>query len=147
MILDPERTIEVLRRLRALGIHLSVDDLGTGYSSLSYLKQLPVNEVKLDKSFLLNMPDDKADEAIVEAVITLAHRLGMRVVAEGIETERTFERLGEMGCDIGQGYWISRPIPADDVVTWVRRWPLERGVRAPVGSLPAGLIPAQARAR
>ncbi len=93
------------------------------------------------------MPDDKADEAIVEAVITLAHRLGIRVVAEGIETERTFERLGEMGCDIGQGYWISRPIPADDVVTWVRRWPLERGVRVPVGALPAGLIPAQARAR
>ena len=112
---EPERTGRVLQRLADMGIGLSVDDLGTGYSSLSYLKRLPVDEVKIDKSFVLGMGDDADDAAIVEAIVGLGHRLGKRVVAEGVEDERTYERLRRMGCNLAQGYWLSRPIAAADI--------------------------------
>jgi len=115
---DVEHTVDVLWRLRRGGFRLSIDDLGVGHSSLAYLKRLPVDEVKIDKSFVLTMADDPADDAIVCTVVGLAHRLGMAVVAEGVETERIRDRLVEIGCEVAQGYWYSKPMPAADVEPW-----------------------------
>jgi len=115
---DVEHTVDLLWQLRRAGVRLSIDDLGVGQSSLAYLKRLPVHEVKIDKSFVMTMVDDPADDAIVCAVIGLAHRLGMTIVAEGVETEPIRDRLTEIGCDIAQGYWYSRPMPAADVAPW-----------------------------
>ena len=115
---DAGHAIDVLWRLRRAGVRLSIDDLGVGHSSLAYLKSLPVHEVKIDKSFVLTMTDDPADDAIVCAVVGLAHRLDMTIVAEGVETQRARDRLVEIGCDVAQGYFYSRPMPAADVVGW-----------------------------
>jgi diguanylate cyclase (GGDEF)-like protein len=117
---DVEHTVDILWQLRRAGVVLSIDDLGVGQSSLAYLKRLPVHEVKIDKSFVLTMIDDPADDAIVCAVIGLAHRLGMTIVAEGVETELIRDRLAEIGCDVAQGYWYSRPMPAAAVTPWWR---------------------------
>ncbi len=106
-----EAGIRTLSRLRALGVRLVLDDFGTGYSSLSYLKHLPLDTIKIDRSFVAGI-EETADRSIVEAVVALAHGLGIGVVAEGIETERQAERLLELGCDLGQGYLFSRPVPA-----------------------------------
>lgn len=119
---DPERAIDVLWELRRAGVRLSVDDLGVGHSSLSYLKRLPVHEIKIDKSFVTGMVDDGDDEAIVTAVIAMVHKLRMSVVAEGVEDERTLIRLGELGADLAQGYWMSRPVPAAEIAPWIQRW-------------------------
>jgi diguanylate cyclase (GGDEF)-like protein len=112
---DVTHTIEVLWTLRQAGVRLAIDDLGVGHSSLSYLKRLPVHEVKIDKSFVMTMTDDPADDAIVCAVIGLAHRLGLSVVAEGVETRLARDRLVEIGCDVAQGYWYSKPVPAAEI--------------------------------
>jgi diguanylate cyclase (GGDEF)-like protein len=117
---DVEHTVDVLWRLRRAGVRLSIDDLGVGQSSLAYLKRLPVHEVKIDKSFVMTMVDDPDDDAIVCAVVGLAHRLGMSIVAEGVETERIRDRLVEIECDVAQGYWYSRPLPPGDVPAWFR---------------------------
>ncbi len=109
---DPTRTLVVLERLAEMGIRLSVDDFGTGYSSLSYLKRLPVNEVKIDKSFVMNMKEDPNDAAIVGSIVDLGNNLGLSVVAEGIEDPETVDRLVELGCAVGQGYYLGRPLPA-----------------------------------
>jgi diguanylate cyclase (GGDEF)-like protein len=106
-----EAGIRTLRRLRALGVRLVLDDFGTGYSSLSYLKNLPLDTIKIDRSFVAGI-EENADRSIVEAVVALAHGLGIGVVAEGIETRRQAQRLLELGCDLGQGYLFSRPVPA-----------------------------------
>jgi diguanylate cyclase (GGDEF)-like protein len=112
VLMDQSETgIRTLRRLRALGVRLVLDDFGTGYSSLSYLKHLPLDTIKIDRSFVAGI-EEKADQSIVEAVVALAHGLGIGVVAEGIETERQAVRLLELGCDLGQGYLFSRPVPA-----------------------------------
>jgi len=103
-----------LTRLRALGIELSIDDFGTGYSSLSRLKKLPVNELKIDQSFIKDMNENVDDQIIVRSIIDLAHNLGLTVVAEGVETKEILDRLNTLGCDIAQGYLISRPMPAKD---------------------------------
>jgi diguanylate cyclase (GGDEF)-like protein len=121
---DPDRTITVLAGLRALGIHLAVDDLGTGYASLSYLKRLPVDEIKIDKSFVMAMSSDPDDDAIVSAIVGLARRLGKRVVAEGVEDELTWLRLQRLGCDGAQGYWLSRPLEGRQVLPWLEAWSL-----------------------
>ncbi len=91
------------------------DDFGTGYSSLAYLKRLPVDEVKLDKSFVLNMTSDPNDAAIVRSTIELAHNLGLQLVAEGGEDQEMLELLAALGCDLAQGYHLARPMPADDL--------------------------------
>ena len=120
VLMDQSETgIRTLRRLRALGVRLVLDDFGTGYSSLSYLKHLPLDTIKIDRSFVAGI-EEKADRSIVEAVVALAHGLGIGVVAEGIETERQAERLLELGCDLGQGYLFSRPIPASKTARLLR---------------------------
>jgi diguanylate cyclase (GGDEF)-like protein len=109
---DPERAAVTLERLAAIGVGLSVDDFGTGYSSLAHLKRLPVDTIKIDKSFVLDMADDEADEAIVRSTIELAHNLGLRVVAEGVESAAAWMRLVALGCDLAQGFHLARPLPA-----------------------------------
>ena len=118
LMVDPERAIAALHRLRAVGVRLSVDDLGTGYSSLAYLQRLPVDEVKIDRSFLAQFADPSA-RAVVGAVVELGHRLGNEVVAEGVEDEEAFEVLRELGCDHAQGYWVARPMPADQLTRFL----------------------------
>ncbi len=126
---DVPRAMPVLERLARSGISLSVDDFGTGYSSLAYLRRLPVSEVKIDKSFVQDMAVDESDAAIVETILGLARHLQLRVVAEGVEDERTRDRLADMGCDVGQGYLFSRPISAERLSMWLamREQPLRRG--------------------
>ena len=119
LMADPSRGLVILGKLADMGIALSVDDLGTGYSSLSHLKRLPVHEVKIDRSFVMGMGDDADDAAIVEAVVALGQRMGKRVVAEGVESAEVYQRLRVMGCDVAQGYWLSRPLSADDAAAWL----------------------------
>ncbi len=110
-----DKLSETLSRLRYLGINLSIDDYGTGFSSLSRLKKLPVNELKIDQTFIKDMDHDKDDEVIVLSTIDLAHNLGLTVVAEGVETNSTLSCLQKLGCDIVQGYYISRPVPIEQL--------------------------------
>jgi diguanylate cyclase len=112
---DPGRIRDVLGELGELGVKLSLDDFGTGYSSLTHLRTLPVGEVKLDRSFVAGMCTDVIDRAIVHATIELAHRLGIEVVAEGVEDERTWDALAALGCEYLQGYALSRPVPAEEL--------------------------------
>jgi diguanylate cyclase (GGDEF)-like protein len=121
---DPERARAVLQRLNELGITLAIDDFGTGYSSLAYLKQLPVDEIKIDKSFVLQMSGNANDETIVRSIIDLAHNLDLRAVAEGVEDQGIMNRLTELGCDVAQGYHISRPLPAERFEQWMASFPL-----------------------
>jgi diguanylate cyclase (GGDEF)-like protein len=118
MLGDIERALPVLYQLRDLGLRLSVDDFGTGASSLSYLRQLPVHEVKIDDSFVQGMATDSGDLAIVRAVISLSREFRLTVVAEGVESELTLDLLEEMGCEIGQGYLFSRPLPYERLEAW-----------------------------
>jgi diguanylate cyclase (GGDEF)-like protein len=119
LMADAARAMEVLTRLRGMGVSISIDDFGTGYSSLTYLKRLPVHELKIDKSFVAHMASDENDLAIVRSTIGLAHDLGLRVVAEGVEDQGTWELLGSLGCDIAQGYYISRPLPPLVLGEWL----------------------------
>ncbi len=116
---DTERTLDVLSRLSALGVQISIDDFGTGYSSLFYLKRLPVNELKIDRSFVQHMSDVEADAAIVRSTVELAHSLGLHVVAEGVEDQTTWQLLRTLGCDTVQGYYMSRPLPSHDFERWL----------------------------
>ena len=125
-ILDPKRTTDALGRLAALGVKLSVDDFGTGYSSLAYLQRLPVHEVKVDRSFVMTMGTNEGDAAIVKSIIELGHNLGLRVVAEGVEDRVAWDRLARQGCDIAQGYFMSKPIPAEAFTRWLREWEPQR---------------------
>ncbi|HYN37876.1 MAG TPA: EAL domain-containing protein, partial [Rhodospirillales bacterium] len=110
--------------LRDLGVRVSIDDFGTGYSSLAYLKALPVDELKIDKAFVMHLHEDERDAKIVRSTIDLAHGLGLKVVAEGVETEAHVAALSAFGCDIGQGYLFSKPLPVDQWLTWAEgsRW-------------------------
>ena len=113
----------MLEQLNELGITLAIDDFGTGYSSLAYLKQLPVDEIKIDKSFVMQMSANHSDETIVRSIIDLAHNLDLRAVAEGVEDQAILTRLGELGCDVAQGYHISRPLPAERLEPWLESYP------------------------
>lgn len=117
---DAECSLDILTKLDKMGIGLSVDDFGTGYSSLSYLKRLPVQQLKIDRSFVSDMIDDKDDAMIVRSTIDLAHNLGLNTVAEGVETEETLQALEAMGCDLAQGYLISRPLSHDDLLSYLQ---------------------------
>jgi diguanylate cyclase (GGDEF)-like protein/PAS domain S-box-containing protein len=116
---DPAHALAILAMLQSMGVRLSVDDFGTGYSSLTHLRELPIDEIKIDKSFVGGMATSDADAAIVRTVIDLAHNLGKQVCAEGVEDEATWTRLCDMGCDLAQGYWIARPMPAAELKQWL----------------------------
>jgi diguanylate cyclase (GGDEF)-like protein len=119
---DPNRAQQTLEQFHYMGVLLSIDDFGTGYSSLAYLKKLPVNELKIDKSFVMNMQRDVQDAKIVRSVVDLAHNLGLKVTAEGLEEEAAWSMLKALGCDIAQGYWIAKPMPSEQFPEWVSRW-------------------------
>ena len=125
---DTERTAGVLARLRELGVRLSVDDFGTGHSSLARLKHLPVDELKIDKGFVLHMDEDDRDAAIVEAAVTLAGRMSLPVVAEGVETAGHWHRLHALGCDHAQGFLVSRPLPPAELEAWALAGGLEQAL-------------------
>ncbi|NHC15117.1 putative bifunctional diguanylate cyclase/phosphodiesterase [Motilibacter deserti] len=130
LVTDPERAIAVLHTLTALGIRLSLDDFGTGYSSMSYLRRLPADELKIDRSFVTGLGRDGGrDDILVSAMVQLGHSLGLFVVAEGVEDAETADALAALGCDVGQGYWWSRPVPAAELHPW-----LPRPLPAPVQS-------------
>jgi len=123
IMVDPENATEVLAELRAAGMVISVDDFGTGQTSLTYLKELPISKMKIDKSFVMDFKNPR-NYAIVRSAIELGHNLGLSVTAEGIEDEHAFLALKDLGCDRGQGYYISKPLPPDQFITWLRksRW-------------------------
>ena len=125
---DPHHVSEVLNTLTESGIQFSIDDFGTGYSSLSHLKRLPVSELKIDRSFVKDMSRDRDDEAIVRSTIDLAHNMGLRVIAEGVESEAVLARLRQLGCDEVQGYLIGRPMPAEEFPAFLAQspWPARR---------------------
>lgn len=123
LVEDPELAISNLNHLRSMGFALAIDDFGTGYSSLAYLKNLPVETIKIDKSFVLNLPKDKDDQQIVKTVLNLASLFELSVVAEGIEDEATLDMLTQWGCDYAQGYFISRPLALEQFVEWLHSTP------------------------
>jgi diguanylate cyclase (GGDEF)-like protein len=131
ILTDPVRARAVLARLSELGVTLAIDDFGAGYSSLGYLKRLPVDVLKIDRSFVMNMSSDENDAVIVRSTIDLGHNLGLRVVAEGVEDELAMQTLGKLDCDIAQGYYLGRPAPADDLLqiltTSARRLEVDQG--------------------
>ncbi|WP_409970438.1 putative bifunctional diguanylate cyclase/phosphodiesterase [Piscinibacter sp.] len=150
LMVDPERASRVLDRMHAMGVPISIDDFGTGYSSLSYLKRVPAQTVKIDRSFILGLPKDKDDAAITQAVIAMAHSLGLVVVAEGVETDAQLQMLRRMGCDEAQGYLLGPPMSAADLalrldpVTRPRTCPASRltpAEPAPAGPPPAASTP------
>jgi EAL domain-containing protein (putative c-di-GMP-specific phosphodiesterase class I) len=116
---SPARAAEVMRRLRAIGVRISIDDFGTGHSSLAYLTTLPNDELKVDKSFIQAMSTDPNAETVVRAIVDLARSLRLDVVAEGVETVEDAEVLHRIGCATAQGYLFSRPLPADMVTAWI----------------------------
>ena len=120
---NPELALGTLRRIDALDVQIAIDDFGTGFSSLAYLKKLPVDELKIDRAFVMNMLTDRDDAMIVRSTVELAHNLGLRVVAEGVEDEGIVDALRQIGCDVAQGYFASRPLPADALATWLQTSP------------------------
>ncbi|HTU84682.1 MAG TPA: EAL domain-containing protein [Solirubrobacteraceae bacterium] len=126
VLADPVRTKRVLDKLAAMGVVLSIDDFGTGYSSLSYLSQLPVNEIKIDRSFVMTMTECDNNAVIVRSTIDLARNLGLQVVAEGVETEQAWHELNQLGCTLAQGYYLSRPVPAAELTEWLEARPASR---------------------
>ena len=119
-IADPINAMENLHRLNKMGVTIAIDDFGTGYSSLVYLKKLPVHEIKIDQSFVADMLRNKDDLSIVRATIDLAHNIGCRVIAEGVESEATLAMLTSLECDKAQGYYISEPLGAEALEDWLR---------------------------
>lgn len=121
LLLDADRAVGVMQRIRATGVQFALDDFGMGYSSLANLKLLPVEELKIDRSFVQGLIEDPANEVIVRSAIDLAHGLGLRMVCEGVESEAIWQRVRAMGCDVAQGYHVSRPLPADELAAWLRQ--------------------------
>jgi diguanylate cyclase len=119
---DPVRAEATLQRLAQMGLKIAIDDFGTGYSSLGYLKRLPVQELKIDKSFVMNMANNENDAIIVRSTIDLGHNLNLKVVAEGIENVEAWDLLAKMGCDYGQGYFMGKPMPEKEFQAWLVRW-------------------------
>ena len=130
MMDEPQRALATLDRLSAMGFKLSIDDFGTGYSSLAYLKRLPVNELKIDQSFVRNMQTDADDATIVRSTIDLAHNLGITVVAEGVENGQVWNMLRDLDCDHAQGFHMGRPMPVSELPTWSTRWASARRAKA-----------------
>jgi EAL domain-containing protein (putative c-di-GMP-specific phosphodiesterase class I) len=123
LLADIEHVSPILEKINRLGIQIAIDDFGTGYSSLAYLKKLPLHTLKIDKSFVLDMAKDENDAVIVRSTIDLAHNLGYQVIAEGIESKDTLDLLRTLGCDGGQGFHISHPLPPENFVQWLKKIP------------------------
>jgi EAL domain-containing protein (putative c-di-GMP-specific phosphodiesterase class I) len=119
LMADSGRSVGVMSLLSEVGITLSIDDFGTGYSSLSHLRRLPIREIKIDRSFVVNMREDPNDWMIARATVDLGRNLGLRVVAEGVEDAETLARLAEMGCEQAQGYHLCVPLPAEEATRWL----------------------------
>ena len=119
---DPGHARLILSELRRSGVQVALDDFGTGYSSLTHLRQLPVNEIKIDRSFVGQMLKEESDAIIVESIIGLAHNLGLRVIAEGVEDEASWQRLADLRCDSAQGLLISPGVPIEALARWHDRW-------------------------
>ncbi|MGW3895374.1 EAL domain-containing protein [Micromonospora profundi] len=132
LMADPRRVLATISRLHRIGVAIALDDFGTGYSSLQHLRRLPLSEVKVDRSFVLGMADDPDDAAIVRSMIELAGALGLRVVAEGVEDERTWRMLHAAGCDAAQGWFYARPMPAEELINWLARYRPVRPSGGPV---------------
>ena len=128
LMADPSKARKALMFLSQQGIRFSIDDFGTGYSSLAYLKHLPVSEIKIDKIFVSTMMTDTDNATIVRSTIDLGHNLGLSVVAEGVEDRHTWEQLSLLGCDHAQGYYMSRPLPVDQLERWLQEsnWGIAR---------------------
>jgi diguanylate cyclase (GGDEF)-like protein len=136
LLSDPMRARAILVRLSEMGVKLAIDDFGTGYSSLAYLKRLPVHEIKIDRSFVTNMDNDPGNAAIVRSTIDLGHNLGLKVVAEGVETQTGWAQLKALNCDSAQGYHLSRAIPATELATWIKQISVrETGLETPIPTL------------
>jgi EAL domain-containing protein (putative c-di-GMP-specific phosphodiesterase class I) len=121
MIVDAERSAAVLTRLKALGVGIALDDFGTGYTSLSHLRRLPIDELKIDRPYVARFVDDPGDRALVRSAIALGHHFGMRVVAEGVETQAARDELAALGCDFMQGNFAAPPLPAAQLAAWWAR--------------------------
>ena len=124
LMVDPPRTLTILNRLRAMGIRVAIDDFGTGHSSLAYLKRLPVDEIKIDRTFIEDIATDETDRVIVRCTVDLGHSLGLRVVAEGVEDAVTYALLAELGCDEAQGFYVSPALRGRDLTSWLSAQPL-----------------------
>ncbi|HEB56022.1 MAG TPA: bifunctional diguanylate cyclase/phosphodiesterase [Gammaproteobacteria bacterium] len=123
LVLEPERSFSILRELQDMGISISIDDFGTGYSSLSYFEKLPVNELKIDRSFIFNVVNNTFSQNIVKLIIDLAHAFDMEVVAEGVEDRATLLYLKNINCDIAQGYYFAKPMPPEKMIEWLVKFP------------------------
>jgi diguanylate cyclase (GGDEF)-like protein len=143
LMTEPERARHTITQLRELGVTTEIDDFGTGYSSLAYLQRLPVSGLKIDRQFTAAMTRDERSDAIVRATIRLSHELGFEVVAEGIEDRALWELLAASGCDIGQGFYIARPMSSEHIRPWLGSWMR----RVPEAAVPAGLLPSPADRR
>jgi EAL domain-containing protein (putative c-di-GMP-specific phosphodiesterase class I) len=119
LLADPTSAARVLRELRALGVHISIDDFGSGQTSLGYISTLPIDELKIDGSFISGLQDRPADAAIVHSIVDLGHNLHLRVVAEGVETDESFAAARATGCDLAQGYLIARPMDKPAIAAWL----------------------------
>jgi EAL domain-containing protein (putative c-di-GMP-specific phosphodiesterase class I) len=143
IMVDPARALQTLQLLRERGFKLSIDDFGEGYTSLKYLRQLPIDELKVDGIFVKQMDQVPQDEAVVRSVVELAHNLGFSVVAEGVENAEVWHRLAAMGCDEAQGFFMCRPLPADELPAFGRRWAAGEVARV---AAPAAVTAAVAKA-
>jgi diguanylate cyclase (GGDEF)-like protein len=121
IIVDPDRAMKTLTRLHEMGVWISIDDFGTGYSSLAHLKRLPVDQIKIDRSFVMDMTENVDNAFIVRSIIDLSHNLGLKVVAEGVENQETLDMLAAMDCDMAQGYHLSKPLPTLEMTVWFTR--------------------------
>ena len=128
---DPRRAVLMLDALAALGVGLSIDDFGTGYSSLSHLARMPVDEMKIDRSFVQSLESDAEFATVLRSAIDMGHGLGLKVVAEGIESSSVANRLRDFGCDVAQGYFYAKPMPLDAFATWMKDRP-----RVPIIAIP-----------
>jgi EAL domain-containing protein (putative c-di-GMP-specific phosphodiesterase class I) len=135
MMVDPKSSLETLNRFHDFGIKLAIDDFGTGYSSLAYVKKLPVDELKIDKSFVMNMDKDKGDAMIVRTVIDMAHNFEIAVTAEGVESQPILEQLIDLGCEYAQGFHMARPMPQMELDKWLQEspWAKQTGPKAATG--------------
>ena len=122
LIQDPDRALELLKQINALGVTLSIDDFGTGYSSLAYLRNMPISALKIDRAFIRDLLTNPQDQLIARSIIQLAQSLKLKVIAEGVETTEVMARLQAMGCDQVQGYYFSRPLPLPELQLWLARW-------------------------